>query len=398
MGVKRGPVGISLGSIMQFFPIEPIEEILEECDAQSIRRRKLPSDLMIYATIAFGLYLSEGCRDVLRRVIPRKRDRWLGELEDVASESAISQARTRLGYKPVKRVYHDYVRPLATRETKGAWFRRWRLVSLDGTTLDVADTPENVRAFRRPGVSSGHAAYPQLRLVSLMENGTHVLFGANIGGCRTNEYRIVQPVIEFLPRDALCLADRAFFGYPLWCKARETGAELLWRVKNNLILDTSNRLADGSYLTKIYPSAKARKEDRDGIPVRLIQFEIRTRDSVEQYRLLCSILDIRKAKATRLAGLFINRWTIETAFDELKVRLRGPGLVLRGKKPAHIRQEVYGMLMAHFGVRALIHQAALRQNEPPGELSFVHALRVVERYLPLYVSFPPSFQIIGLPD
>lgn len=181
MGARRGPVGISLGSIMRFFPIEPIQGLLEETGKQSVRRRRLPSDVMIYALVAFGLFVSEGCRDVLRRVVRRQRSPWLDEVEDVATESAISQARTRLGSEVVRRVYETLVRPLATRAGKGAWFGRWRIVSIDGTTLDVADTPANARAFRRPGVSSGSAAYPQVRVVSLPENGTHILFGATIG-------------------------------------------------------------------------------------------------------------------------------------------------------------------------------------------------------------------------
>jgi len=397
MGVRRGPVGISLGSIMRFFPIEPIQGLLEETGKQSVRRRRLPSDVMIYALVAFGLFVSEGCRDVLRRVVRRQRSPWLDELEDVATESAISQARTRLGSGVVRKVYETLVRPVATRASKGAWFSRWRIVSIDGTTLDVADTPANARAFRRPGVSSGSAAYPQIRVVSLLENGTHILFGATVVGCRTNEVKAARQVIPHLPADALCLADRAFFSYALWCEALKTGAALLWRVKNNLILEKISKLSDGSYLTKIYPSTKARKLDVDGITVRLIEFRVTTKTESEQYRLLCSILDTKKAPAIKLAKLYTKRWTIETVFDELKTKLRGHAVVLRSKTPEHIRQEVYGMLMAHFGVRAVMHEAALDERIEPGDLSFVHAVRVVERYLPQYVSFPPSIELIDLP-
>ncbi len=172
---------------------------------------------------------------------------------------------------------------------------------------------------------------------------------------------------------------------------------MLWRVKNNLILEKISRLSDGSYLTKIYPSTKARQHDVDGITVRLIEFRVTTKTESEQYRLLCSILDTKNAPAIKLAKLYIKRWTIETVFDELKNKLRGRALVLRSKTPEHVRQEIYGMLMAHFGVRAVMHEAALEERIEPGELSFLHALRVVERYLPLYVSFPPSIELIDLP-
>ena len=203
MGARRGPVGISLGSIMRYFPIEPIQQGLREPGRQSTRRRLLPSDVMIYSIVAFGLFLSEGCREVLRRVVRRKRSPWMDQLEDVATESAISQARTRLGSRAAQRMYETLVRPLATRTTAGAWFGRWRVISIDGTTLDVADTPANARAFKRPGVSSGHAAYPQLRVVSLLENGTHILFGARISGCRTGEGKTARSVLRHLPADAL---------------------------------------------------------------------------------------------------------------------------------------------------------------------------------------------------
>jgi len=397
MGVKRGPV-VSLGAVMQFFPLDDIQRILVATGKQSQRIRKLPAELMVYWTIAFGLFVSEGGREALRRVLRRKSRGWVDQLEDLATESALSQARTRLGSAAVAMVYEELVQPLATRATLDAWFRRWRVVSIDATTLDVADTPVNVRAFRRPGVSHGSAAYPQVRLVSLLENGTHILFGAKIASCRTHEAKLARKVIERLPEDALCLADRAFFGYPLWKQALATGAALLWRVKSDATLPKLRKLPDGSYLTKIYPSTKARQRDVDGIPARLIEFTIDTPSGSEQYRLLCSILDYRKAPAIQLAHLYHRRWTIETVFAELKSTLRGHAIVLRGKTPEHIRQEIYGILMAHFGVRAFMLEAALAEKIDPTELSFLHALRVVHRYLPLYVSFPPSIRLVDLPE
>ena len=397
MGVKRGPV-VSLGAVMQFFPPDEVERILVATGRQSQRIRKLPAELMVYWTVACGLFVSVGGREVLRRVLRRKSAGWVDELEELATESALSQARTRLGSAAVRKIYETIVRPLATGRTMGAWFRRWRVVSIDATVLDVADTAANARVFRRPGVSYGSAAYPQVRLVSLLENGTHILFGAKIASCRTHEAKLARQVIESLPKDALCLADRAFFGYPLWQQALATGADLLWRLKADANLPKLQKLPDGSYLTTIYPSVKARKKDIGGIPARLIEFAIDTRKGTEHYRLLCSIMDYRKAPAIQLAHLYNSRWTIETVFGELKTALRGSGMVLRAQRPDHIRQEIYGMLMAHFGVRAFMLDAALAQKVDPSELSFVHALRVVHRYLPLFVSFPPSIRLVDLPE
>lgn len=397
MGVKRGPV-VSLGAVMQFYPLDEVQRILVATGRQSQRVRKLPAELMIYWTVACGLFVSVGGREVLRRVLRRRSAGWVDELEDLATESALSQARTRLGNAAVRKIYETIVRPLATRRTIGAWFGRWRVVSIDATVLDVSDTAANVRAFRRPGVSFGSAAYPQVRVVSLLENGTHILFGAKIASCRTHEAKLARQVVENLPRDALCLADRAFFGYPLWQQALATGADLLWRIKADANLPKLEKLPDGSYLTTIYPSGKAREKDLDGIPARLIEFAIDTRHGTEHYRLLCSIMDHRKAPAIQLAHLYNRRWTIETVFAELKTALRGSGIVLRAQTPDHIRQEIYGMLMAHFGVRAFMLDAAHVQKVDPSELSFVHALRVVHRYLPLFVSFPPSIRLVDLPE
>jgi len=165
-------------------------------------------------------------------------------------------------------------------------------VVLDGSVLDVADTRKNERAFGRPVASRGKSGFPQLRFVTLLENGTHVMFGAEMAGYRTGEATLARKVITHLPPDALCLADRGFFSYPLWKAALTTGAELLWRVRDDLTLPKLRRLPDGSYLTKIYPSPAARAKDRDGVAARLIEYRLGGKG--EQYRVLCSILDPRK--------------------------------------------------------------------------------------------------------
>jgi hypothetical protein len=342
----------------------------------------------MYYLIALGLHASEGCRAVLRKIVVRRGARPDDDLERICSDSAISQARHRLGWQPLRMLYETVVRPIATRASVGAWYRRWRLVTLDGSTLDVADTARNERAFGRPGASRGKAGFPQLRFVALLENGTHVLFGAELGRYSTGEATLARKVVLRLPTDSLCLADRYFFSYPLWKAALTTGAALLWRVRKGLVLPKLKRLSDGSYLSKIYPSREARAKDWDGISVRLIEY--RLGKSGEVYQLICSILDPTKAPAIQLANLYPKRWTIETTLGELKTRLRGARIVLRSRVPALTRQDFYGLLLAHFGIRALMHEAALEELIDATDLSFVHAVRTVSRYLPLYVSFFPS--------
>jgi hypothetical protein len=386
MGVS--PVGVSIGSLGKFFPQHEIEAILRASGREGKRRRKLPALELMYYLIALGLHASEGCRSVLRRVLIRRGGREDEDFEQLCSDSAITQARTRLGWRPLRALYEVVVRPIATRSTLGAWFRRWRLVTLDGSTLDVADTRRNERAFGRPGSARGKAGFPQLRFVTLLENGTHVLFGAELGRYNTSEITLAKKVIPRLPADSLCMADRHFFSYALWKAALATGAALLWRARADLILPKLKRLSDGSYLTKLYPSQRARERDSDGIFARLITY--RLGKGREEYRLLCSIMDTRKAPALQLANLYGRRWTIETVLAELKTRLRGARVILRSRIPDLTRQDFWGLLLAHFGVRALMHEAALEEKIEAADLSFTHAVRTIARYLPLYVSFFPS--------
>jgi hypothetical protein len=285
------------------------------------------------------------------------------------------------------------VQPIATSATQGAWYRTWRLVSLDGSCLDVADTADNRASFGSPGASRGESAFPQLRFVTLVENGTHVLFGARLGGCTDGETTLAHDVLAALRPGMLCLADRPFFGYAFWQAACATGADLLWRGKTNLRLPRETRLADGSYLTTIYPCDKDRRHRAKGIRVRVVEYRLAGIAEAEPlYRLLTTILDPVQASAETLAALYHERWAIEGAFAELKTHLRGARIVLRSKTPDLVRQEFWGLLVAHFAVRGLMHEAALRANEDPDQLSFLHAVRVVRRKLPSFAALPPSGQ------
>jgi hypothetical protein len=309
----------------------------------------------------------------------------------VTGKSGISQARTRLGVEPLRRLHDEVVRPIAVESTKGAWYRGWRLVSLDGSTLDVSDEKANERSFGRPGASRGKSAYPQIRFVSLVECGTHVLFGTQLGDYATGETTLARGVLPWLRSGMLCLADRQFFGFELWHQAHSTGADLLWRIKKNLRLPCEQRLGDGSYLSRIYPSQRDRRHNTNGLTVRVIDYRLHGVAGAEPiYRLLTTILDPEQAPATEVAALYHERWEAETALDELKTHLRGSRIVLRSKTPDLVRQEFYGLMMAHFAIRGLMHEAALKADEDPDRLSYLHAVRVVRRKLPLFPATPPT--------
>jgi hypothetical protein len=384
---------ISLGVIARTFPPGEVRRVLAETGRASERERDLPAHVMVYYAIALALYAGSGTREVLRCLLEGLRWLWGAEAVRVAGKSGISQARTRLGEAPLRRLYDQVVRPVATPATKGAWYRRWRLVSLDGSCLDVADTAGNCAAFGRPEAGRGESAFPQLRFVALVENGTHVLFGAHLGGFAEGETTLAHGVLEALRPGMLCLADRQFFGHALWGEAAATGADLLWRVKRNLRLPREAVLADGSFLTTVYPSEKDRRHRTAGVRARAVEYRLEgVADAEPLYRLVTTVLDPAAAPAADLAALYHERWEIEGALAELKTHLRGARVVLRSKTPELARQEFWGLLLAHFAVRGLMHEAALRADEDPDRLSFLHTVRVIRRKLPVFAALPPSGQ------
>src|SRR5688572_12078902 len=307
---------ISLGVIARTFRLDRVRQVLAETGRAGERERDLPAQVMVYYAIALALYMTAGTREVLRCLLEGLRWLWGADAVRVAGKSGISQARTRLGAAPLRRLYERVARPVATRATKGAWYRTWRLVSLDGSCLDVADTEENRTAFERPGASRGESAFPQLRFVALVENGTHVLFGARPGGFADGETTLARDALDALRPGMLCLADRQFFGHALWQGAAATGAELLWRVKRNLRLPREAVLPDGSYLSTIYPGEKARRHRAEGLPVRVVEYRLEgVADAEPLYRLVTTILDPAEAPAAELAALYHERWEIEGALD-----------------------------------------------------------------------------------
>jgi hypothetical protein len=383
---------ISLGVITKTFPVSSIGSVLSKTGTASVRQRDLPAQVVVYYVIALALYMQSSYREVLRCLLEGVQ--WLRDPSigvRVAGKSGISQARTRLGWEPLRELHDELVKPVAVRSTRGAWYRNWRLVSLDGSTFDVADEKANEDAFSRPGASRGSSAYPQIRFVSLVENGTHVLFGSQMDGYRTGEITLAKAVLPRLKSNMLCLADRNFFGFELWQQAQSTGADLLWRMKKNMRMACEKRLPDGSYLSQVYPSLRDWRQKTNGVVLRVIDYRLEGIEGAEPiYRLATTILDSGKAPAGELAALYHERWEIETAFDELKTHLRGAQIVLRSKTPDLVRQEFYGLMMAHFAIRGLMHEAALQAGEDPDRLSFLHAVRVIRRKMAVYGAIPPS--------
>ncbi|MFH1177106.1 MAG: IS4 family transposase, partial [Acidobacteriota bacterium] len=279
-----------------------IRAALEKTGKTSMRQRDLPAHVVVYYVVALAIYMQSSYREVLRCLLEGVQ--WLlgpSSRVRVAGRSGISQARTRLGWQPMKELHDALVGPVAVEGTRGAWYRRWRLASLDGSTLDVADTGANAVEFGRPSASRGMSAYPQVRFVSLVENGTHVLFGSQTGGYRDGETTLARGLTRWIGPGMLCLADRNFFGFDLWQEMRATGSDQLWRVKKNLRLPCQKRLADGSFLSTIYASDADRRRARNGVVVRVVEYTLAGVAGAEPlYRLLTTILDPDEAPAEEL--------------------------------------------------------------------------------------------------
>jgi hypothetical protein len=266
-------------------------------------------------------------------------------------------------------------------------------MSIDGTCLDVADTPANAAEFGRPGTGrgEGHGAFPQVRLVGLAECGTHALIDAALGAYTTGETTLARQLLGSLQAGMLLLADRNFYSFSLWQQARSTGAELLWRTKSNHRLAIDERLDDGSYLSTLHEIVNYKRR-RTGIPVRVIEYALDDpgRPHAEpRYRLLTSILDPAAAPAGELAALYPQRWEFESTLDELKTHQRGPRVVLRSKMPDGVRQEVWGYLCVHYAIRWLMHTVALDADTDPDRLSFTRTLRAARRSTTSHPGFSP---------
>jgi hypothetical protein len=396
---------IALGALTSTFPPELVDWVVAATGRAEQRRRLLPARVVVYFVLALALYSHAAYEEVMRCLVEglgwavrARQGRRSWPYWHVPGASALGEARERLGAEPLRVLFAQAARPLATVATRGGWYRRWRLLVLDGTCLDVPDTPENAAAFGRPGSGRGEGkgAFPQVRVVGLVEAGTHAIVGAAQGPYRSGEQTLARGLARRggpLSPGVLLLADRLFTGAELWQAMAATGADLVWRVKCGKTapkLPVDQVLADGSWLSRIYAATDRRR--RHPIIVRVVEYSVSDpgrRTSVDRYRLVTTILDPTLAPAAELAALYTERWEIETALAELKTTQRGPKQVLRSRTPELVAQEVWAHLLVHYALRQVMHTAALAEDLDPDRLSFIRSLRVVRRQLIARPAFSP---------
>jgi hypothetical protein len=375
---------IAIGVLTATFPPALVDRVVAETGRTEQRHRLLPARVVVYLVLALALFSGQAYEEVARLLTEGLAwaRHWRGVWQ-VPTTKAITRARERLGAEPLRRLFVEVARPLATERTAGAWYRGLRVVAIDGTTLDVPDTAANAAAFGRPATHRGErTAFPQVRVLALAECGTHAILAAVLGPLAVGETTLAPSLFGRLGAGVLLLADRGFVGFDLWRAAQATGAELVWRTKTNAVLPVDRQLGDGSYLSRIY-AARDQRARRDPIVVRVVEYTLGKDPGrpakPAPYRLLTTILDPAAAPAAELAALYHQRWEFETTLDELKTHQRGPGVVLRSRSPELVNQEIWGMLLVHHAIRALMHQAATDGEVDPDRLSFTRSLRVIRR-------------------
>ncbi len=382
----------SVGLLMKTLPLAKVQQALREEGKESQRERQLPAQFLVYLVVSLSLYMPSALREVLRIVLEGLRT-WEevtgGGTIRIATKGAISRARTRLGWEVLKRLFESVAQPQATPRTRGAWYRKWRLMVIDGTSLALQYTEENVKEFGLPDSKHGPGAFPLLRLVALVEVGTRVVTRTAFAPWRTGEMTLAQQVVKGLTSGLLLLEDRGYVGYAWWKEVAETGADILCRVRGNMRFPRLQELPDGSFLSVLKPP---QGDPGEPVTVRVIEYGLQGLPNADaRYRVITTILDPEAAPARELAALYHERWEVEILLDEFKTHLRGGShVLLRSKTPDLVRQEVYGLLLAHYTVRTVMHEAALQAEEDPDRLSFLHTVRVLRRKLPLATAFPPS--------
>lgn len=400
---RRFTDGISIGVLTRIFDRDLVDEVLAATGRREQRSRLLPARVVVYYVLALCLFFEDAYEEVMRKLVNGLR--FLGTWRDewhVPTDGAISQARKRLGEQPLKVLFERVATPIAVPGTRGAWFHGWRVMAVDGVILDVPNTPKNIAEFGKKRHHKGdEGPFPQVRVVGLGECGTHAIVAAAMDSWRIQERELFTRFLDYLAPGMVVLADRGFYGYDMWAAARSTGAELVWRIKDDITLDNLGWLEDGSYRSELIPAelkADLKKglrqsiPDEVRIPVRVVEYMVANRNEGERelIRLVTSIADHELAPAIELAALYHERWEFELTLDEIETHQMPWSRLLRSKTPDLIRQEIWALLLAHYAVRHLMHEAADDLGEDPDRLSFIRALRVVRRQVANQAGFSPS--------
>ena len=364
---------------------EIIDQELEKSNSVEKRQRKLPSSLVVCLVIAMSLWSSDSMATVVQNLVNGLNREWtkLGQYWKTPNSSSITIARQKLGCQVMSQLFNSIVKPLATIKTPGAFLGGLRVMALDGTLLDVPDSPANARVFGYPGSRKGtRAAFPKVRVVLLIEAGTHLITDALICPYRIGERVRALKLIRSVTEGMLLMWDRGLHSYKMVHATLARGCQYLGRVPANVKFPAHKVLDDGSYLSWINPDRKSKKKGATKIQVRVIEYTIETDGELKTYRLVTSLMDLALFPALLLAQQYHQRWEIENTIDELKTHLNGRKTPIRSLKPREVVQEIYGWLLGHYAIRSLMFQAAQQAGISPLRLGFTGTLKIIRRAIP----------------
>ena len=396
---------IGIGTLTRLVPRELVDEVVASAGRKEIRRNKLPARVMVYFVMAMALFCGDAYEEVIRKLADGLdyMGTWRREW-DVPSPGALCHARQRLGADVMRELFERVAVPCAMRSTKGAWLAGRRLMAVDGFGVEAPDSEENAEYFGYAG-KKGRSAFPFVRMAALTECGTHAIVAAAIGKDGEGEETLTRRVLSSgaVGPGMLVMADAGLYSHENFRMVLGAEADALFRVGANVGLPLLEWLPDGSYLSYIAePAEKARNSyrlrhglakitDLPGIYVRVVDYEITDRgDGKEIITLVTNVLDPEEIPAAELAAAYHERWEAELVFDELKTHQRGAGAILRSRKPELAEQEIWGLLLTHYGIRYLMREAADQAELDPDRMSFMRALRVVRRQVSSQAAFSPS--------
>jgi hypothetical protein len=357
-----------------------VDRVVAACGRAEHRRRLLPARLVVYFVLALALFSPAPYLEVMRHLVEGLRGQGLLGEWHIPAKSSLFRARQRLGSEPLRVLFATTAKPMGTEATPGCFWRGLRLLAVDSTCWDVADSVANEAAFGRPGNSRGHdkAGFPQVRMACLIEVGTHLVLDAELAGCRTGEVTLVSRLPRSCGPGELVLADREFLGVPMWRAFTDSGADLLWRVPANRVLPVERMLRDGSWLSRIH--AHTDRAHRDPVTVRVVAYQLHGAGREGgNYRLVTSLLDARRYPARQLAALYQERWEAEAVFAELKTHQRGARVVLTSKTPDGVLQQIWAHLLVHHALRELMVRTAATRGLDADRISFTETLRSARR-------------------
>src|ERR1700746_2783091 len=362
---------VRLGLLTEWVTADLVDEVLAECGTPDRRPGALPARFMVYYVLALALFQQDSYDDVAENLVGALE----GMDEACPNRSSSTRARQRVGAGVIEALFRRLAGPVAPPGLDGAFWRGMRVAAVDGFTLDVPDTPANPAAVGGPVDARGRpAGFPQARVVTLTETGTHSSIDARLGAFSGGEPDLAIAMAGSAA-GMLVIMDRGFPGVALWKAYTQAGAHLLIRARSSVARRPVTVLDDGTYLARMNLAGQ-KGAHPGGVLVRVIEYRV---DGGEVVRLLTSLLDPAAFPAAELAALYHQRWESESAFRQVKTFQRGPQQLFRCAGPELVRQEVWAHLAVHHCLTRIIMRLAGRERIDPDRISFVKVLKHVRR-------------------